>query len=262
MLISFLQVIPLIEISFYKKHYSYLATSKFYPLLGSLVQKIEVKHLDADKESAAAFSSTVDLFWNNIYNIFVKMFDKKEEEKTQTSVYVTYFFHSMFNIAPCIKLEKVKVRFKDEVKTENMPQVSTPSLPAEHLYRKMPLSFKHLIKFIKILCIKTDENINICYLKMLDEILASTLNAEFLKNLLKSFEETSDLSEKESLTFFNKIILKWISVGQLDQSSVTCISDIVFSLCSTVSEEDALVILDICSKVIYHYSSTCLLLLL
>lgn len=240
---------PLLEISFYEYKYSYLATSKFYPLLGSLIQKTESKQLDSEKKSDTSLSSIIDLFWNSIYSIFIKIFDKKEEEKAKISVYITYFFHSIFNIAPCVKLEKVKVRFDDETKPENSPQVSSLSLPAADLFKRMPLTFKHLIKFIKILCSKTDENINVCYLKILDEILASTLNADFLTELLKSYEESSNASEKESLTFFNNVILKWISLGELDQPSITCISDIVFSLCSSVSEEEALAILNICCKV-------------
>lgn len=240
---------PLLDISFYEYKYSYLATSKFYPLLGSLIQKTESKQLDSEKESDTSLSSIIDLFWNSIYSTFIKIFDKKEEEKAKISVYITYFFHSIFNIAPCVKLEKVKVRFDDETKPENSPQVSSLSLPAADLFKRMPLTFKHLIKFIKILCSKTDENINICYLKILDEILASTLNADFLTELLKSYEESSNASEKESLAFFNNVILKWISLGELDQSSITCISDIVFSLCSSVSEEEALAILNICCKV-------------
>lgn len=240
---------PLLEMSFYECKYSYLATSKFYPLLGTLIQKIENKQLDAEKESDTSLCPIIDLFWNSVYNIFIKIFDKKEEEKAKISIYVTYFFHSIFNIAPCVKLEKIKVRFEDEAKPENLPQVSSLSLPAADLYKKMPLTFKHLIKFIKILCSKMNESINVCYLKILDEILASALNTDFLRDLLKSYEESSIPSEKDSLAFFNNVILKWISLGELDQPSITCISDIVFSLCSSVSEEEALAILDICCKV-------------
>lgn len=238
------------EISFYESRYSYLATSKLYPLLGSLVQKIEKKSSSADKEKNKAFSATLTLFWLEVFKVFCKIFDKKDKDKAQISVYATYFFHSIFSESSSVKAEKSKVRFEDEVTPSEVTQVSSDILPSRDMYKEMPISFMHVIQIIKVLCNKTDESVNLCYLKILDEILASTLNTEFLRDILRSFEDTTDVSERASVAFFRKIILKWISAGALDESSVTCISDIVFSLCSSVSEEEALAMLNTSCEVI------------
>lgn len=212
---------------------------------------MEDKCLRESEESAKPFAQIVNLFWNNMYNIFCKLFDKKPEEKLKISVNVTYFFHSIFSSSPIlIKSEKSKVRFKDDNEPESTSQMPSESFPPEYLYNKMPLTFKHIIKFIKTLCKETDESVNLCYLKTLDEILASTLSSLFLKDILRSYEQSSDANERASLTFFNKVILKWVSNAEFDRSSITCIADIVFSLCSSVSDDEALDMLNTCCKVL------------
>lgn len=239
---------PLVEISFYESKNSYLATSKLYSLLGSLVQKVENKCLKDGEISAKAFSQVLISFWDNTYSIFCKMFEKKDTEKVKSSIYIIYFFHSIFISSPH-KTEKSKVRFKDEKVEEDIYEEPPQCSSSTNLNKEMPLTFMHIIRFIKILCSKIDENVNLCYLKVLDEIIASTLNEEFLKDILKSLDESCDTSKKTSLAFFNKIVLKWVSVANLDASTYICISDIIFSLCSSVSEDEALEMLNSCCKV-------------
>lgn len=242
------QILPLVETSFYESKYSYLSTSKFYFLLGALIQKLEKKCLSEEKQISKAFINPLTLFWNSVYQIFCKSFDKKEE-KSKIYIYVTYFFHSIFTASPS-KLEKGKVRFEDESEPAHTTEVSPNFLSAIELHTEMPLTFSHIIKFIKILCNKIDENINSCYLKILDEILASTLSTEFLREILNSYkEESCNISEKASLEFFNNFIFKWVSAKELDESSVTCISDILFCLCSSVSQDEALDMLNIACEV-------------
>ncbi|KFM63260.1 E3 ubiquitin-protein ligase listerin, partial [Stegodyphus mimosarum] len=247
------QIIPTVDSSFYDCESIHIAASKFYPLLGDLIKKTEQKIFSENEENSENYAKCLQVFWDNIINILCKIFEEKLKEKCRVSTYVAYFFNSMFSASAVIRNKKPKVRFEDEEKTDQSESSAKTASSKQTAvvvgtsFTRKNQSFQSVLRLYEILYSKINAECNICYLRIFEELVASTINKELFNEFLKTHVVPND-DEEPSVIFCQEVILKWAFACEGDYTCLSTIVDIIFCICCCVTEEEAVKILNSCCE--------------
>uniref|UniRef100_A0A2L2Y589 E3 ubiquitin-protein ligase listerin n=1 Tax=Parasteatoda tepidariorum TaxID=114398 RepID=A0A2L2Y589_PARTP len=218
---------------------AHLATSKLYPLVGSLICKVECKCFTT-KEVSECFSKAIEEFWEYLLPIFYEVLDSPlESSKSVHAMYLSYFFNSILvPTEALVKAEKPKVRFEDEVSepesSNNSSIIRTMDPNSVILSNKKSQSFAHILKLSKYLCDQIGEKCDICYLNLLIEVLASVANGELLFELIMQ-----TTAQKQKDVFYQDTIARWLEKTDNNLQKLNCIAELIFILCANSSEEEA-----------------------